>query len=234
MPLLLAATIQSLIRGFKHSKLNQSDLRIGQQLNLLPDNDNHHDVNAVAVKTTDGDHVGHVAKEFALTFRKLIAFAIRIGILIVVALKGFEHGRYNKLLLEMSFFVGDAQLAAEAGEQISRLVQDCALRARLPSVAAPTESPDAGELIRLQRELAIAKEKIGAARRELSANAATETIEREAASRSSANRQLQKAKQEQTDMEILLESTKASLQRTRRDLKVGAELIKLNCPKILF
>ena len=104
MPLLLAATIQSLIRGFKHSQLNQSDLRIGQQLNLLPDNDNHHDVNAVAVKTTDGDHVGHVAKEFALTFRKLIAFAIRIGISIVVALKGFEHGRYNELLLEMPFF----------------------------------------------------------------------------------------------------------------------------------
>jgi len=184
-----------------------------------------------------------VAKEFALTFRKLIAFAIRIGISIVVALKGFEHGRYNELRLEMSFFVGDAQLAAEAGKTISRLVQDCALQARLPSGTTPTESPVAGELIRLQRELATAKEQIGAARRELSANAATETdelterhvqrdistdIERDTAShkltvirqsQSSANCQLQKAKQDQAGMEILLQLTKDSLQRVRRDLR---------------
>jgi len=113
------------------------------------------------------------------------------------------------------------------------------LRARLPSGATPTESLDAGKLIRLQRKLTTVKEQMSTARRELSANTATETeylterhvqrdsstdikmkidIEREAASRFSANRQLQKAKQKQADMKILLESTQDSLQRARKDL----------------
>ena len=100
MSLTLAAAIKLLIHGFKHSKLKKADLRIGQQLNLLPDNENRHDANAIAVKTSDGDHIGHMVKEVAFVFIKLIAFAICHGVLIVGALKGVQHGRFNELLFE--------------------------------------------------------------------------------------------------------------------------------------
>jgi len=109
MSLLLATTIKLLVRGFKYSKLNKSDIQIGQQLNLLPDHDNHHDTNAVTMKKTDGDLIGHMAKEFAPTFRKQIAFVLCLGVLII-ALEWFEHESYNELLLELSYFVGDAQV----------------------------------------------------------------------------------------------------------------------------
>jgi len=236
MSLTLAAAIKSLIRGFKHSKLKKADLRIGQQLNLLPDNENRHDANAIAVKTSDGDHIGHVAKEFAFVFRKLIAFAICCGVLIIGALKGVEHGRFNELLFEVSFFVGNVQMLTMTRSKISKLIQDCALRSHSPSIVAPTESPQAAELIRLRRELATAKEQIGAtkladdkekvdaiklAADKEKADAVTEadqpidhsTENVTIRSKSSALRQLQKIKREQADVEDILRATKKSLYR---------------------
>jgi len=242
MSLTLAAAIKSLIRGFKHSKLKKADLRIGQQLNLLPDNENRHDANAIAVKTSDGDHIGHVAKEFAFVFRKLIDFAIRRGVLIVGALKGVEHGRFNELLFEVSFFVGNVQMLTMTRSKISKLIQDCALRSHSPSIVAPTESPQAAELIRLRRELATAKEQIGAtkladdkekvdaiklAADKEKADAVTaeadqpidHSTEKAIRTKSAALRQLQKIKREQADVEDILRATKKSLYRANRELR---------------
>jgi len=80
-----------------------------------------------------------MSKEFAPTFRKLIAFANCLVILIVGAFKGLEHGCYNELLLELSFFVSNTKFLPSMHKTIGKLVKDCVLRASLSPRVTPME-----------------------------------------------------------------------------------------------
>ncbi len=94
--MLIVASIEFIIRGFIHAKINWYALRVGQQLHFVPDNKNLHDANAVAVKTAGGHHVDHVAREQAKAYRAFAKLADWYKLIQFGTFVDFQKGKCHK------------------------------------------------------------------------------------------------------------------------------------------